>query len=89
MKVEVSRFNSTTFELVHPATKQRAFAKREDPEFLECLEAESAHASRQKKIPFGLARLLGEPTIEITEQRWGRLRARISGAIRIPRTDPT
>ncbi len=89
MRVEVSRFNATTFELVQPATKQRAFAKREDPEFLACLDAESAHATRLKRMPFGLGRLFGEPTIEITDARWGQLRARISGAIRIPRMDPT
>lgn len=88
MKIEVSRFNSTIFELVHPGTKQRAFARREDPEYLDCLQAESAHASRQKKLPFGLAGLFGEPTIEITEARWGQLRAKISGSFRIPRTNP-
>lgn len=89
MKVEVSRFNSTTFELVHAGLKQRAFAKREDPEFLDCLQAESEHLSRKKRLPFGLGELLREPTIEITEARWGQLRARISGAIRIPRMGPT
>jgi hypothetical protein len=31
-------------------------------------------------MPFGLDRLLPAPTIEITEARWSKLRARISGS---------
>ena len=88
MKVEVSRFNASIFELVSPSKKERAFLRREDPEFLEALQVEAAHQGRLKKMPFGMGRLLGEPTIEITEQRWKALRARISGAVRIVRPAP-
>ncbi len=80
MKVEISRFNASTFELGYPSKKERAFLRREDPEFIEALQAEDAHASKLKKVPFGLGRLLPAPTIEITEQRWHKLRARISGS---------
>ena len=88
MKVEVSRFNASIFELVNRERKERAFLRREDPEFLEALQVEAAYQSRLKKIPFRMGRLLGEPKIEITEQRWQKLRARISGAVRIARPDP-
>lgn len=85
VKVEVSRFNSSIFEIVNPRKKERAFLRREDPEFLEALQVEATHQSRLKKMPFGMGRLLPEPTIEMTEERWGQLRARISGAVRIVR----
>lgn len=80
MKVEVSRFNASIFELVDPSKKERAFLRREDPEFLEALQIEAAHKSKTKKMPFGLARLISEPTIDITDERWQKLRARISGS---------
>jgi hypothetical protein len=80
VKVEVSRFNASIFEILHPNKKDRAFLRREDPEFLDALQAEASHASRAKKMPLGLARLLPEPTIEITDERWNKLRARISGS---------
>ncbi len=80
MKVSVSRFNASIFEIVHPNGKDRAFVRREDPEFLEALQAESAYESKVKKVPFGLGRLLAPPTIEIPDARWNKLRARISGS---------
>lgn len=85
MKVEVSRFNASIFELVYPEKKERAFLRREDPEFFEAVQAEAAHESKLKKLPFGLGKLLSTPTIEITEGRWHSLRARISGSIPIVR----
>ena len=88
MKVEVSRFNASIFELVHREKNERAFLRREDPEFNEAIQVEAAHQSKLKKLremPFGLARLLSEPTIEITDERWKKLRARISGSIPIVR----
>jgi len=80
VKVEISRFNASIFELGHPNRKERAFLRREDPEFVEALQAEAAFEARAKKMPFGLDRLLPAPTIEITEARWHKLRARISGS---------
>ena len=80
MRVEVSRFNASIFELGHPGRKERAFLRREDPEFIEAVQAEAAYESKLKKVPFGLGRLLPAPSIEITEERWHRLRARISGS---------
>lgn len=80
MKVGISRFNASIFEIVHPNGKERAFVRREDPEYLEALQAESAYESRLKKLPFGLGRLLPPPAIEIEEARWHKLRARISGS---------
>ena len=47
---------------------------------LKAVPAEGAHESKLKKMPFGLGRLLPAPTIEITDERWRRLRARISGS---------
>lgn len=85
MKVEVSRFNASIFELVHLEKKERAFLRREDPEFVEAVLVEAAHQTRLKKMPFGLGRILAEPTIEITEERWHKLRARISGSFPIVR----
>ena len=86
MKVEVSRFNASIFELVYPGKKERAFLRRADPEFLEALQAEASYESKLKKLPFGLGKkLLSPPTIEITEARWQTLRARISGSIPIAR----
>jgi hypothetical protein len=79
MKVAISRFNSSAFEVVHPDGKRRAFLKREDPEFVEALEAEAAYNAKVAKMPFGLGRLVAPPSIEIPEARWERLRARISG----------
>ncbi len=81
MKVEISRFNASIFELVYPEKKERAFLRREDAEFFEAVQAEAAHESKLKKLPFGLGKLLSEPTIEISEARWNSLRARISGSI--------
>lgn len=81
MKVEVSRFNASIFELVYPDKKERAFLRRVDAEFLDALQAEAAYEGRLKKLPFGLGKkLLSPPTIEITEARWQSLRARISGS---------
>ena len=80
MRVEVSRFNASIFELDHPSKKERAFLRREDPEFIDAVQAEAAYEARLKKIPFGLGRLLPAPSIEITEERWHQLRARISGS---------
>jgi hypothetical protein len=80
VKVEISRFNASIFELGHPSKKERAFLRREDPEFVEAVLAEAAHESKLKKMPFGLGRLVPAPTIEITEERWHKLRARISGS---------
>jgi len=80
VKVQVSRFNASIFEIVHVDGKQRAFVKREDPEYLEALQAESAYEAKVKKLPFGLGRLVPPPTIEIEEARWNRLRQRISGS---------
>ena len=86
VKVEVSRFNASIFELVYPDKKERAFLRRVDSEFLEALQAEAAHESKLKKLPFGLGKkLLSPPTIEITEARWQSLHARISGSIPIVR----
>jgi hypothetical protein len=85
MKVEVSRFNASIFELVYPDKKERAFLRRGDAEFLEAVQAEAAHESKLQKLPFGLGRLFSTPTIEITEARWHSLRARISGSIPIVR----
>ena len=80
MRVKVSRFNASIFEIARPNEKERAFLRREDPEFLEALRAEAAYESNVKKLPFGLGRLLRAPTIEITDERWHSLRARISGS---------
>jgi len=80
VRVEVSRFNASIFELDHPSKKERAFLRREDPEFIDAVQAEAAYEARLKKIPFGLGRLLPAPSIEITEERWHQLRARISGS---------
>jgi hypothetical protein len=80
VKVHVSRFNASIFEISEPNGKARAFLKREDPEFLEALQAESAYEAKAKKMPFGLGRLLPPPSIEIEEARWHKLRARISGS---------
>ncbi|MFI5182451.1 MAG: hypothetical protein ACHQPI_13780 [Thermoanaerobaculia bacterium] len=80
MRVEVSRFNASIFELDHPSKKERAFLRREDPEFIDAVQAEAAYEAKLKKIPFGLGRLLPRPSIEITEERWHSLRARISGS---------
>ena len=81
MKVEVSRFNTSIFQLVYTVKKERAFLRRVDPEFLEALQAEAAYESKLKKVPFGLGKkLFSPPTIEITEARWQGLRARISGS---------
>lgn len=87
MKVEVSRFNASIFELVRPSMKERAFLRREDPEFIEALQAEAAYESKVRKMPFGLGRLLPKPSIEITEERWHDLRARISGSFPTVRLD--
>jgi hypothetical protein len=81
VRVEVSRFNASIFELVYPDKKERAFLRRVDPEFLEASQAEAAYESKLKKLPFGLGKtLLSPPTIELTEARWQSLRARISGS---------
>lgn len=88
MKVEVSRFNASIFELVRPNEKERAFLRREDPEFIEATRAEAAYESTVKKLPFGLGRLLSAPTIEITDERWHKLRARISGSFPIVKQWP-
>ena len=80
MKVVVSRFNATIFEVTHPDGKRRAFLKREDPEFAEALEAESDYNARCARLPFGLGRLMPPPSIEIPDARWQSLRARISGS---------
>ena len=80
MKVVISRFNASIFEVTHPDGKRRAFLKREDPEFLDALTAEAAHKAKVAKLPFGLGRLVPEPTIEIPDARWEGLRARISGS---------
>lgn len=80
MKVVVSRFNASIFEILHPNKKDRAFLRREDPEFVEAVQAEGAYESNLKKLPFGLGRLLPLPSIEITDVRWNKLRARISGS---------
>lgn len=83
MKVEISRFNATTFELGHPNKKERAFLRRSDSEFLEAQQAADAFDDRRekfKKMPFGLGRLIPPPAIEISEARWHQLRARISGS---------
>jgi len=80
VRVEVSRFNASIFELGHPSRKERAFLRREDPEFIDAVQAEAAYEAKLKKIPFGLGRLLPTPSIEITEERWHSLRARISGS---------
>lgn len=80
MRVEVSRFNASIFELDHPSKKERAFLRREDQEFIDAVQAEAAYEAKLKKIPFGLGRLLPKPSIEITEERWHGLRARISGS---------
>ena len=80
MKVVVSRFNASIFEILHPNKKDRAFLRREDPEFVEAVQAEGAYESKLKKLPFGLGRLLPRPSIEITDVRWNKLRARISGS---------
>lgn len=80
MKVAISRFNTSTFEVVHSDGKRRAFLKREDPEFLDALGAEAAYNAKVAKLPFGLGRLVAPPSIEIPEARWERLRARISGS---------
>lgn len=85
MKVEVSRFNASMFELVYPTKKERAFLRREDPEFIDALQVEAAHAAKVKKMPFSLGQLLPAPTIEITEERWHKLRARISGSFPVVR----
>lgn len=79
MKVVISRFNASIFEVTHPDGKRRAFLKREDPEFLEALQAEADYNSRVARLPFGLGRLMPPPSIEIPEARWEGLRARISG----------
>ena len=80
MKVAVSRFNASIFEIVHPNGKERAFIRREDPEFIEALQVEDKRADRLAKLPFGLGRLLPPPTLEIADARWHKLRARISGS---------
>jgi len=80
VKVEVSRFNASMFELLHPNKKERAFLRRDEPEFVEALQVEIAHGIKVKKMPFRLGGLLPAPTIEITEERWRKLRARISGS---------
>ena len=89
MKVEVSRFNASIFELGYPGRKERAFLRREDPEFVEAVLAEAAHESKLKKMPFGLGRLLPAPTIEITAERWHKLRARISGSFPVVKLGPS
>ena len=88
MKVEVSRFNASIFEVLYPNKKERAFLRREDPEFIEAVLAEGTHESKLKKMPFGLGRLLSPPTIEITDERWRRLRARISGSFPVVKLGP-
>jgi len=81
VRVEVSRFNASIFELDHPSKKERAFLRREDSEFIDAVQAEAAYEAKLKKVPFGLGRrLLPAPAIEITEERWHSLRARISGS---------
>ena len=80
MKVQVSRFNASIFEIVHPDGKQRVFLKREDPEFVDALQAEAAYEAKVKKLPFGLGRLVPPPAIDVEDARWHRLRARISGS---------
>jgi hypothetical protein len=80
VKVEVSRFNTSIFEVLHPNKKERAFLRRVDPEFIDAVQAEAAHQNKLNKMPFGLGRLLSPPTIEITDERWHKLRARISGS---------
>ena len=80
MKLVISRFNASIFEVTHPDGKRRAFLKREDPEFLDALTAEAAHDAIVAKLPFGLGRLVPPPSIEIPETRWNSLRARISGS---------
>jgi hypothetical protein len=79
MKVVISRFNSSIFEVTHSDGKRRAFLKREDPEFVDALTAEAAYNAKVAKLPFGLGRLVAPPSIEIPEGRWQSLRARISG----------
>ena len=84
VKVEVSRFNASIFELVHREKNERAFLRRADPEFNEAMQVEAAHQSKLKKLekmPFGLARLLPAPAIEITDERWRKLRAKISESL--------
>jgi len=91
VKVEVSRFNASIFELVHREKNERAFLRREDPEFNEAIQVEAAHQSKLKKLkkmPFGLARLVSEPTIEITDERWRKLRERISGSFPVMKIGP-
>jgi hypothetical protein len=80
MKVVISRFNASIFEILHPNGKARAFLKREDPEFILAVQAEASHEAKVKKTPFGLGRMLPRPSIEISEARWNSLRARISGS---------
>jgi hypothetical protein len=79
MKVVVSRFNASMFEVTHPDGKRRAFVKRDDPEFVDALAAEADYNTRAARLPFGLGRLI-PPTIEMSEARWNSLRARISGS---------
>lgn len=80
MKVVVSRFNASIFEILHPDGKARAFLKREDPEFMLAVQAEASYEAKVKKMPFGLGRVVPRPSIEITEARWNGLRAKISGS---------
>jgi hypothetical protein len=88
VRVEVSRFNASIFELDHPSKKERAFLRREDPEFIEAVQAQAAYEAKLKKVPFGLGRLLPMPSIEITEERWHKLRARISGSFPVVKLGP-
>jgi hypothetical protein len=50
--------------------------------------AEAADESKLKKMPFGLGRLPSTPTIEITDERWHKLRARISGSFPVVKLGP-
>ncbi|HVO50756.1 MAG TPA: hypothetical protein VMV60_07170 [Thermoanaerobaculia bacterium] len=79
MRVVVSRFNASIFEVTHPDGKRRAFIKRDDPEFAEALAVEADYNARVARLPFGLGRLI-PPTIEMSEARWNGLRSRISGS---------
>jgi hypothetical protein len=87
VRVEVSRFNASVFELVS-REKERAFLRRADPEFVGALQVEAGHKRRLKDMPFAMARLLSAPTIEITDERWRKLRARISGTSPIVKPSP-
>jgi hypothetical protein len=88
VKVEISRFSASAFELDHRKKNERAFLRREDPEFVEAVQAEAAYESKLKKMPLGLGRLIPVPAIEITDERWHTLRVRIVKSIPIVEPGP-